>query len=140
MKEGYWVTLSGRAEFVQEHCNAMQNPDFARKIGLPDSVFEIIKEIPNDYQGPKRQQILRLVIDAGFIRLRGHGQWIAIEFTVSTEAALRACRKLLDQVCGPFTVLRFNNLQTSETAEMTYQEFEQRMKKQDHPQESGGSL
>jgi len=131
MREGYWITLSGRAEAVKEHCDAMQNPDFARNIGLPESVFEIIKEISNDYQGPRRQRILRLVMDAGFIRLRGHGEWVAIEFTAPTEAALRACRKLLDQVCGPFTLLRFGNLQTGDTIEFFYKEFDERMKQHD---------
>jgi len=132
MKAGYWINIrTGQAELVQEHANFLKDHVHAQKIGLPENVYEQLKDIPNDYSGPNREKILRLAMGEGLIRLRGHGQWIAIEFTAPTEAALRACRNLLDQVCGPFTVLRFNNLQTGETVEVTYQEFEQRMKKQD---------
>jgi hypothetical protein len=64
---------------------------------------------------------------AGFIRVRGHGSWIAIEFTAPTEDALRASRDFLGQVCGQYSVLRFNNIGANESLELTYQEFENRM-------------
>jgi hypothetical protein len=64
---------------------------------------------------------------AGFIRVRGHGSWIAIEFTALTEEASRACQDFLGQVCGPYSVLRFDNVGTNESLELTYQEFENRM-------------
>ncbi len=128
MREGAWINVkTGQFEWITEHADWMKNHENAKKIGLPDSVFEIIKELPNDYNGPKREKILRTVMAAGFIRVRGHGQWIAIEFTAPTQAALRASAEFLRQACGPFTVLRFNNLQAGETIEMTYQEFVQRI-------------
>lgn len=100
----------------------------AQKIGLRDDVFRQITDIPNDYSGPRREKILRLVMSAGFVRVRGHGTWIAMEFTASTEDAMFASSPLLRQVCGPLTVLRFSNLETGESREMTFQEFESRAK------------
>jgi hypothetical protein len=129
MKEGAWINVAtGRYEWITEHCDWMKNSMNAKKIGLPDNVFETIKDMPNDYQGPKRKQILLTIMDAGFIRLRGHGSYIAIEFTVSTKKALSACEPLLKQVCGPLTLLRFNNLSTNENVEATYREVEVRVR------------
>jgi hypothetical protein len=129
VREGYWISIkSGQAELVQEHCDFMKDHARAQKIGLPENVYEQIKDIPNDYSGPRRERILRLVMAAGFIRVRGHGDWIAIEFTAPTNEAMIACSSLLRQVCGPLTVLRLNNLSTDESLEMAFQEFESRVK------------
>ena len=132
MKEGAWVNIAtGKFEWITEHCDWIKLPQNASKIGLPESVFQQIKDLPNDYNGPKRETILRAVMGAGFVRVRGHGSYIAIEFTAPTETVLRACRNFLRQVCGPLTVLRFNSLGGSknETIELTYEQFEKRMKK-----------
>ena len=132
MREGAWINIAtGRYEWITEHADWMKNPINAKRIRLPDSVFQSIRDIPNDYQGPKRETILRAVMDAGFIRVRGHGDWIAIEFTAPTENALRACTNLMREVCGPLTVLRFNNVHTNESLQMTYQNFEERTQKGD---------
>lgn len=96
----------------------------AQKIGLPEEVRERIKDMQNDYSGPKRERLLRTVMDAGFIRVRGHGSWIAIEFTDADRRCLRARRDFLGQVCGPYTVLRFSNIGANESLELTYHEFE----------------
>jgi hypothetical protein len=129
VKEGYWINIAtGQYERITEHCDWMKIHNNARKIGLPEDVFRQIEDIPNDYSGPRREKILRLVMSAGFVRVRGHGRWIAIEFTAPTKDAMFACSPLLRQVCGPFTVLRFNNLETSESVGVTFQEFESRAK------------
>ena len=129
MREGYWINITtGQTKLVLEHANFMKDHARAQNIGLPESVYEEIKDIANDYSGVRREKILRLVMASGFIRVRGHGSWIAIEFTAPTEDALRACKSLLHQVCGPLTVLRFNNLSTNESLEMTFQEFERCLK------------
>ena len=131
MKEGFWINIAtGRHERITEHCDWIKVPENAEKIGLPENVFQEIKNLPNDYGGPKREKILRAVMNAarGFIRVRGHGSWIAVEFTAPTKDALGACSSLLPEVCGPLTVLRFNNLRTNESLEMTFVEFEKRTK------------
>lgn len=131
MREGAWINIAtGRFEWITEHCDWIKLPQNAAKIGLPNNVFQQIKDIPNDYNGPKREKILRLVMDAGFVRVRGHGSFIAIEFTAPRENVCRASAEFLHQICGPLTVLRFNDLHAGKTVEMTYQEFDAQMKKQ----------
>jgi hypothetical protein len=128
MREGAWINIkTGKFEWITEHCDWIKVHGNAQKIGLPEEVFEQIKDMPNDHSGPKRERILRTVMGAGFIRVRGHGSWIAIEFTALTEEASRACQDFLGQVCGPYSVLRFDNVGTNESLELTYQEFENRM-------------
>jgi hypothetical protein len=99
MKDGFWINIAtGRHERITEHCDWIKVRQNAEKIGLPKSVYEQIKDIPNDYSGARREKILRAVMGAGFIRVRGHGAWIAIEFTAPTKDAVIACRRLLQQV------------------------------------------
>lgn len=127
MKEGAWINVeTGQFEWITEHCDWIKVHGNAQKIGLAETVFEQIKDMPNDYSGPKRERILRTVMGAGLIRVRGHGSWLAIEFTAPIEDVARACREFLRQVCGPYSVLRFNNVGTNESLELTYEEFEKR--------------
>ena len=131
MREGAWINIAtGKFEWITEHCDWIKLPQNAAKIGLPDSVFQQIKDMPNDYNGPKREKLLRTVMGAGFVRVRGHGSYIALEYTAPEGDALRASAEFLRQICGPLTVLRCNDLHTGKTGEMTYQEFDAQMKKQ----------
>ena len=134
MKEGAWINIkTGRFEWITEHCDWIKVHDNAQKISLPEEVYDRIKDMENDYSGPKREKLLRTVMDAGFIRVRGHGSWMAIEFTAPTEVSFRASRDFLGRVCGPYSVLRFNNVDTGESLELTYQEFDERMSKGNSP-------
>jgi hypothetical protein len=65
---------------------------------------------------------------AGGIRLRGHGDWVAIKFTVDTAAALLACRDVLRKIAGEFTMCRFSNLAAGETLQLFYGEYERHVK------------
>jgi hypothetical protein len=130
MREGAWVNIAtGRFEWITEHCDWTKLPENAAEIGLPDSIFQQIKDMPNDYNGPKRDKILRTVMDAGFVRVRGHGMYIALEFTAPKDIVHRASVEFLHHICGPLTVLRFNDLHAGNTVEMTYPEFEAQTKK-----------
>ena len=131
MREGAWINIAtGKFEWITEHCDWIKLPQNAAKIGLPDSVFQQIKDMPNDYNGPKREKLLRTVMGAGFVRVRGHGSYIALEYTAPEGDALRASAEFLRQICGPLTVLRCYDLHTGKTGEMTYQEFNAQMKNQ----------
>jgi hypothetical protein len=132
MREGAWINVkTGQFEWITEHCDWIKVHRNAQKIGLSEEVYEQVKDMQNDYSGPKRERLLRTVMDAGFIRARGHGPWTAIEFTARTDDAMRASQDFLREVCGPYSALRFNNIGTGESLELTYREFEDRM--------SGGS-
>jgi hypothetical protein len=75
--------------------------------------------------GPNREQILREVMDAGFIRARGHGAELTLEFTCGIQEALNACRGFLAMIGGPFLLCRFNCLREFRSLEIYYSEYQQ---------------
>lgn len=133
MREGAWINAkTGRYEWITEHADWIKLPQNAAKIGLPESTLRAISEITNDYSGPRRETILRLVMDeGGLIRVRGHRTHITFEFTVPMKESLRSCTNFLREVAGPLSLLRFNNLSTSETAEFFYKDFDEWTKQHD---------
>jgi len=125
LREGGWISAhTGHWPFIDEHSDSAKGPGNLASIGLPDAVREAIRDIPNDYGGENRKRILLTVIAAGGIRLRGHGDWVSIEFTVGTASALRACRDVLRKIAGDFTLCRFSNLGTCEWLELFYRDYE----------------
>jgi hypothetical protein len=126
LREGAWINAkTGQWSFIDEHGDWAKRPRNLASIGLPDSVREAIRDISNDYHGPNRKRILLTVMADGGIRLRGHGNWVAIEFTVDTASALLACRDMLRKIAGEFTLCRFSNLGTCESLELFYRDYEQ---------------
>ena len=126
LREGAWINAkTGWWSFIDEHSDWAKRPGNLVSIGLPDSVWDAIRDTPNDYGGPNRKRILLTVMAAGGIRLRGHGDWVAIEFTVPTDTALRACRDVLKKIAGGFTLCRFSNLETGKSLEVCYRDYEQ---------------
>jgi hypothetical protein len=125
LREGAWIDAkTGQWSFIDEHADWAKRPGNLTSIGLPDAVREAIRDIPNDYGGDNRKRILLTVMAAGGIRLRGHGDWVAIEFTADTAAAVLACRDVLRKIAGEFTVCRFSNLGAGETLQLFYGEYE----------------
>jgi hypothetical protein len=126
LREGAWINAStGEWRFIDEHADWAKRPGNLASIGLPDAVQEAIKDIPNDYGGESRKKILLTVMAEGGIRLRGHGGWVAIEFTADTASVLLACRDVLQEIAGKFTICVFNNLAAAETLQLYYGEYEQ---------------
>jgi hypothetical protein len=124
LRQGAWIhAADGRFAFIDEHANWAKRSGNLAGIGLPTSVWETIRDIPNDYGGPNREAILRTVMAAGGIRMRGHGDVVVFEFTCDSKVALPACRDVLRQVAGEFTRCRFNNLSTNETVEVIYDNY-----------------
>ena len=126
LRQGAWINAhSGQFAWIDEHANWAQRPGNLASIGLPDCVREAIADIPNDYSGPRRKQILLTVMAAGGIRMRGHGDVLVFEFTAAPATALAACRSVLRELAGSFTRCRFNNLSTDEKAEVFYRDYVQ---------------
>lgn len=124
MREGAWIDVrTGRFVWIDEHASWMQQhgPEF----GLSNDTWEHIRKIPNDHIGPNREQILREVMDAGFIRARGHGAELTLEFTCGIQEALNACRGFLAMIGGPFLLCRFNCLREFRSLEIYYSEYQQ---------------
>jgi hypothetical protein len=109
--------------YIDEHSNWAKRPGNLESIGLPTSVWETIRDIPNDYGGDNRKAILVTVMAAGGIRMRGHGDVVVFEFTCDSKIALSACRDVLRQIAGDLTRCRFNNLSTNETVEVFYADY-----------------
>ena len=104
MKEGAWINISNRQWcWITEHADWIQVGENAQRIGLPDEVWQRIKLISNDYRGPKRESILKAVMDAGFIRMRGYGDSFSFEFTCSFLTAFEASGNFLEKNAGPAT-------------------------------------
>jgi len=128
MKEGAWINgKTGKFAWITEHASWVKDPENARSIGVPESVIEKIQSLRSDFNGKGREEILATVMQAGFIRMRGHGSFWTFEFTMPSEEALWACMSFLQDFAGPFTQCRFNNLRTGETIDTPFQEFEKTM-------------
>ncbi len=122
MKEGAWIEASsGHYVWIDEHASWMQR--HGREFGLPKSVWETICSIPNDFAREGRERILRIVIDCGFIRMRGHGVQVTFEFSCSIEDTLRACQPILAAIAGPRLLCRFVDLQRRQFLEVEYADF-----------------
>jgi hypothetical protein len=120
LSQGAWINAhTGHWSYIDEHANWAKRPGNLERIGLPVSVWEAIRAIPND-QGENRKTILLAMMVAGGIRMRGHVDFITFEFTVDSDVAIRACREVLTQIAGPLTLCRFNNLATGKTIEANY--------------------
>ena len=124
LRQGAWInSADGRFALIDEHANWAKRPGNLESIGLPTSVWETIRDIPNDYGGENRKRILLAVMSAGGIRIRGHGNVVVFEFTCDSKVALPACRDVLREIAGQLTLCRFNNLSASKTVEVTYDSF-----------------
>jgi hypothetical protein len=124
LRQGAWINANtGQWSYIDEHVNWAKRPGNLESIGLPTSVWKIIRVIPNDYGGDNRKAILLTVMDAGGIRMRGHGDVVVFEFTCDSKLALTACRGVLRQIAGDLTRCRFNNLITNETVEVFYTDY-----------------
>lgn len=122
MREGYWiVAATGAYHLVQEHSSHLKNRAQALALGLPTDVVEAIQAVHWDFNGPGRRQILLLAMDNGLIRSRGHGPAeVTFEFTIETEAAIRAVIPFMQATLGPASVPKFNNLRTGESISFNY--------------------
>jgi hypothetical protein len=61
-------------------------------------------------------------MNAGFIRMRGHGAVVTFEFTIPLETAIQALAPFMVQHFGPMTGCRFNDLHTGRSFGATYEE------------------
>lgn len=128
MKEGAWINISNRQWcWITEHADWIQVRENAQRIGLADEVWQRIKLVSNDYSGRRRGSILKAVMDAGFIRMRGYGDSFSFEFTCSFLTAFEACGTFLEKNAGPATVCRFHDLRTWQEISTRYEELQQLM-------------
>jgi hypothetical protein len=141
LSAGAWINAAdGHFAYVDEHADWVKRPGNLERIGLPASVWETIRNIPNDYGGENRKSILMIVMAAGGIRMRGHGDFVTFEFMCDPKVALPACRGVLAQIAGPLTRCRFNSLGTNETVEVFYADYVRQMDNDVNQMEDSTSL
>jgi len=124
LRQGAWInSQTGNWAFIDEHANWAKREGNLQSLGMPSSVRESIREIPNDYGGENRKKILLIVMAAGGIRMRGHDDVVVFEFTIDAEVALPACRHVLQQIAGKFTQCQFNDLAKNKTLRVFYANY-----------------
>ena len=96
MRQGAWINAhNGKWAFIPEHADWAKREGNLQSLGMPTSVWESIRDIPNDYGGESRKSILLAVTDAGGIRMRGHGDVVVFEFIVDTKVICLAASQVL---------------------------------------------
>ena len=84
-KPGVVNAHTGKWGFIPEHADWAKREGNLQSLGMPTSVWESIRDIPNDYGGESRKSILVAVTAAGGVRMRGHRDVVVFEFTVDTK-------------------------------------------------------
>lgn len=130
MKEGAWINArTGEYWWVSEHSQFVQSPANQQTMGLSEATRQKLVGIGpvNVGAGEKRNEVLIAVMQAGFIRFRGHGASLTCEFWGDKNRNLWACYSFLEKVAGPMSYCVLNNLKTKEQISLPFQEFTERM-------------
>ena len=86
LRQGAWINAhNGKWAFIPEHADWAKREGNLQSLGMPTSVWESIRDIPNDYGSESRKSILVAVTAAGGVRMRGHRDVVVFEFTVDTK-------------------------------------------------------
>jgi hypothetical protein len=112
---------------VDEHASWIQKPENARLLGLPEEVQAELSAIPWDFNGPRREAILRLAMNSGLIRMRGHGASVTFEFTLPMATAIQSVRIFMAQNFGPMTWVQWNDLEKGQSFGCFYKDLSEAM-------------
>ena len=124
MNEGAWINAhTGAWNWITEHASWIQNLENARSLGMTEAVHAELAAIPRDFNGPGRREILRVAMDAGFIRVRGHGEYVTFEFTLPPSVAIRAALPFMALNFGALTGCVFTNLTVGTSLGLSYKEL-----------------
>lgn len=133
MKEGAWInSITGRYGWVDEHARWIRRPGNAEDLGLPEEVIEALGQLPWDLTPfAERTIVLYQVMEAGFIRARGHGSHVTFEFTVPWMQAVHGAQRFMQENFGPSMTARFSDLGTGGTIEFLYGRYADRLRESD---------
>jgi hypothetical protein len=124
MREGAWINAhTGAWTWITEHASWIQNQENARSLGMTEAVHAELAAIPRDFNGPGRRGILRVAMDAGFIRVRGHGESVTFEFTLPASVAIRAALPFMALNLGPLTGCVITNPTVGTSLGLSYEEL-----------------
>ncbi len=117
MKEGWWLSAkTGRYYEIYEHAHWISEPANSKKVGLSASAINRIVRMNPQVD---RVRILKIAMNEGLVRVRGHGVSVSFEFTVPTALALKAIVRFGRKVgIGELTHIYFANLRTGQRSNM----------------------
>jgi hypothetical protein len=131
ISEAYWIDSSNGNKYSvtgENHSNWIKDPKNAKKVKLPDDVFEEISKL----SFPKDDDKIRLLTikNSNLIRMRQHGNGMTFEFSDSRPVnTLWTIEEFLDRMAGPFTNLLIVNHSPSGSKQYqgNFQEFQKQM-------------
>lgn len=128
MREGAWINPIGQWLWITEHASWIQKPENARLLGVSDEIQTKLSGMQWDFNGPGREAILRAAMNAGFIRVRGHGASVTFEFRLPIEAAIQVVRPFMESNMGPLAWCQFNDLKTGKCLGFFYKDLSAALK------------
>jgi hypothetical protein len=125
MKAGYWVNVrTGIWYEIGDHAAWLRRYDNARLAGLSDEAARRIGNMAyRAVAGPDRVSILYAGFAQGLARVRGHGDHVTIESTLSLQELVPALAPFMSQHFGPLTWVRLNSLPAGPFLARTYQDI-----------------
>ncbi len=125
MKEGAWISApTGLSAWVDDHAMWIMRAGNAGTLGVSEEVQQRLAAMPSPHTPAGRREVLLAAMDAGLIRVRGHGVTTTFEFTMPFPDMLQAVRPFMQEHFGPFMGCRFNNLRTGEVWGSLFQDLE----------------
>lgn len=116
MREGAWVSATtGQYCWVHDHALWVTRPGNARLLGISEDVQRLLVALPSSHAPAGRRNVLLVAMDAGLIRVRGHGVTTTFEATLPFITTLEAVLPFMYQHLGPWMTCRFNRLGTGES-------------------------
>jgi hypothetical protein len=123
MKEGFWLNaIDGTYYEVEDHALWVSNSVNADIMGLSVEAIKGIKKL-DAYSDSGRVAIIKIVMEAGWIRVRGHGTEVTFEFTSPAFQSLWAIYSFGNNILGDYSNLFISNLRTKESYETTFKEY-----------------
>ena len=111
-----WVSAAtGQYCWVHDHARWVTRPGNAGLLGIPEDVQRLLVAPPSSHTPAGRRDVLLLAMDAGLIRVRGHGVTTTFEATLPFITVIEAVLPFVYQHLGPWMTCRFNRLDTGES-------------------------
>ena len=111
MKEGAWIHSRTHVfAWIDEHARWINHRALAASLGIPDATIRRLEAVHPDLNGPGRRALLRLAMDAGLIRFRGHDAKATLESTMPWLEILRGSAQFLAAHAGPHMTISIYDL------------------------------
>jgi hypothetical protein len=132
MADGWWLRIEdGKAFEVYDHAmDFYGEPSLAKKMGNMNTFKQLHEEnLVPERTGQNREEVVKRVMDDGFIRVREHGHSVTFEFIQRPQASLDAIFLFGVKHFGPMTDLLIVQINragaTIDSASMNWSQFKE---------------